>query len=166
MNKAIIYGRVCKDVDFRQTPSGVSVAKFTVAADRKYADKQTGERKADFISCVAFRNTAEFVSRYFNKGSAIIVEGSLQNNNYTDNNGVKHYAMVVNVDNVSFCGSKNDSNNAQNAPQQPQYNSGTSYSSAQQNGNTTQQNGYQQTMYSNPDIGDYEDVLSDGSIPF
>lgn len=165
-NKVILAGRLTADPQFSQTTSGVSVARFTVATDRKYADKQTGERKADFINCVAFRNTAEFVSRYFNKGSAIIVEGSLQNNNYTDNNGVKHYAMVVSVDNVSFCGSKNDSNNAQNAPQQPQYNSGTSYSNTQQNGDTTQQNGYQQTMYSNPDIGDYEDVLSDGSIPF
>lgn len=165
-NKVILAGRLTADTQFSQTQSGVSVAKFTVAVDRNYADKQTGERKADFINCVAFRNTAEFVSRYFNKGSAIIVEGRLQNNNYTDNNGVKHYAMVVNVDSVSFCGSKNDANAAQNATQQPQYNQGTSYSNTNQNGYTAQQNGYQNASCRMPDLGDFEEILSDGDTPF
>ena len=109
INKAILMGRLTADPELNQTQSGVSVCKFRVAVNRQYADKQTGERQADFISVTAWRNTADFVSKYFHKGSMIIVEGSLRNNNYTDQNGVKHYSMEVLADNVNFGESKSAS---------------------------------------------------------
>ena len=117
LNRVILMGRICSDVEFRQTQSGVSVCRFRVAVDRPY--QKDKERQADFIGCTAWRNTAEFVSRYFSKGKMIIVEGSLRNNDYTDNNGVKHYSMDVLANNVGFGESKGQSeNNHQNsAPQ-------------------------------------------------
>ena len=106
LNKVILMGRLCADPDFRQTPSGVSVCRIRVAVNRPFVNKASGEREADFISVTCWRNTAEFVSRYFHKGSMIIVEGSLRNSDYTDQNGVKHYSMDVQADNVSFGESK------------------------------------------------------------
>lgn len=101
-------GRLTADPDLRQTQSGVATCRFTVAADRKFADKTTGEKQADFITCVAWRQTAEFVSRYFTKGKMIAVEGELRNNNYQDRNhpDVTHYTTEVLVDQVHFCGDK------------------------------------------------------------
>ena len=95
MNKVILVGRLTADPELRQTQSGISSCRFTVAIDRRFADKNTGERQADFITCVAWRQTAEFVSRYFNKGKMICVEGSLRNNNYQDRNhpDITHYTM-------------------------------------------------------------------------
>ena len=106
LNKVILMGRLCADPDFRQTPSGVAVCRIRLAIDRRFTNKQTGEREADFINVSCWRQQAEFVSRYFHKGSMIIVEGSLQNNDYTDQNGVKHYSMEVLADNVTFGESK------------------------------------------------------------
>ena len=102
MNIVIIHGRLTKDPEFRQTQSGIPVCRFTVAVDRFTKDKQ---KQADFIECTAWRQTAEFVSRYFSKGSAIIVEGSLHNNNY-ESNGVKHYSYNVLAERVHFAESK------------------------------------------------------------
>lgn len=95
LNKVIIMGRLTADPELRQTPSGISTCRFSVAVDRGYKSKDTGERQTDFIRVTAWRQTAEFVSRYFSKGKMIIVEGSLRNNDYTDANGVKHYSMDV-----------------------------------------------------------------------
>lgn len=102
LNKVILMGRLCADPDFRQTQSGIAVCRIRVAIDRPYTSKSTGERQADFINVVCWRQQAEFVSRYFHKGSMIIVEGRLQNSDYTDGNGVKHYSMEVQADNVTF----------------------------------------------------------------
>lgn len=122
INKVILMGRLTADPELKQTQSGIAFCKFTVAINRpKQKDK---EQEADFISVTAWRNTAEFVAKYFAKGKMIIVEGSLRNNNYTDNNGVKHYSMDVLADSVNFGESKNaGSNQPQTAPQntyQPQ----------------------------------------------
>ena len=89
LNKVILMGRLTRDPELKNTNSGIPMCRFSVAVERRYADKMTGERTADFLDCTAFKGTAEFVSRYFTKGSMILVEGSIQNNNYTDNNGVK-----------------------------------------------------------------------------
>lgn len=113
LNRVILFGRLTKDVDLRRTQAGVAVARFTVACDRQYANKQTGERETDFIECVAWRNTADFVARYFSKGNAITVEGTLQNNIYEDKNKVKHYSYVVIAEQVGFAGSKQDSQDQQ-----------------------------------------------------
>lgn len=110
MNKVILCGRLTADPELRQTTSGISTCRFTVAVDRKIANKETKEREADFVTCVAWRQTADFVSKYFSKGKLICVEGSLRNNNYQDKNhsDVTHYTMEVQVDNVEFVGGKND----------------------------------------------------------
>ncbi len=113
LNKVIIMGRLTRDPDFKQTQSGIAMCKFSVAVERQFKDKMTGERQTDFLDCTAFRGTAEFISRYFSKGNMILVEGNIQNNNYTDNNGVKHYSNNIMVENVSFCGGKNESNTVQ-----------------------------------------------------
>lgn len=115
MNKVVLIGRLTSDPELRQTQSGVASCRFTVAVDRKFANKQTGEREADFLSCQAWRNTAEFISRYFTKGKMIAVEGSLRTGNYQDKNhpDVKHYTVDVMVDNAEFCGDKAGTNPGQ-----------------------------------------------------
>lgn len=105
MNKVILVGRLSKDPELRVTQSGVSVCSFSVACDRRFV-KEGEERKADFINCIAWRQTGEFVSKYFAKGHRIALEGSLQTRDYTDNEGKKRYVTEVLVDNVEFCQSK------------------------------------------------------------
>ncbi len=120
MNKVIITGRLTADPELRQTTSGIASCRFTVAVDRRFADKNTGERQADFITCTAWRQTAEFVSRYFNKGKMIALEGSLRTGKYQDKNhsDVTHYTTEVYVDNVEFVGGKNE--NGGGVQEQPQ----------------------------------------------
>lgn len=118
LNKVILMGRLTRDPDFKQTQSGVAICKFSVAVERQFKDSKTGERLTDFLDCTAFRGTAEFISRYFSKGNMILVEGNIQNNNYTDNNGVKHYSNNIMVENVSFCGGKNEGGTSQTEPAQ------------------------------------------------
>lgn len=110
MNKTILVGRLTADPELRQTQSGVASCRFTVAVDRKFADKNSGEKQSDFIACVAWRQTAEFVSRYFNKGKMIALEGCLRTGKYQDKNheDVTHYTTEVYVDNVEFVGGKGD----------------------------------------------------------
>lgn len=122
MNKVILVGRLTADPELRQTPSGVASCRFTVAIDRKFADKNTGEKQSDFINCVAWRQTAEFVSRYFNKGKMIALEGSLRTGKYQDKNhsDVTHYTTEVYVDNVEFVGGKGDSGQQTQATQSTQ----------------------------------------------
>lgn len=109
LNCAIIMGRLTSDPELRTTTSGLSVTSFTVAVDRNY--KSGEERQTDFINCVAWRGTADFVSTYFKKGQMIAVQGSIQTRNYEDKNGNKRTAVEIVADNVSFCGSKNENNN-------------------------------------------------------
>ena len=113
MNKVILVGRMTADPELRTSESGVSSCRFTVAVDRKFANKETGKRDADFIKCVAWRQTAEFVGKYFNKGKMICVEGEMRNSSYKDKNheDVTHYVTEVYVDNAEFCGGKNDNSN-------------------------------------------------------
>lgn len=105
VNSVVIMGRLTYDPELRTTPNGVSVIRFQVACDRNY-QKSGEERKADFIDVTAWRQTAEFISRYFRKGSMIAVEGSIQTENYTDKDGNKRKQVQVVANNVSFCGSK------------------------------------------------------------
>ena len=107
LNCAVIMGRLTADPELRQTTSGVSVTRFSVAVDRGYV-KAGEERKTDFINVVCWRQTAEFVSRYFSKGSMIAVQGSIQTGSY-EKDGVKRSTFEIVADNVSFCGSKSES---------------------------------------------------------
>ena len=109
INCAVIMGRLVADPELRTTGSGVSVTSFCVAVDRSYV-KPGEERQADFINVVAWRQTADFVTRYFRKGSMIAVQGSIQTRSYEDKNGNKRTAVEIVADNVSFCGSKSESN--------------------------------------------------------
>ncbi len=130
INTVALMGRLTYDPELRSTPSGVSVIRFQVACDRNYQKAGT-ERQADFIDCVAWRQTAEFISRYFHKGSMIAVEGSIQTQNYTDKNGNQRKSVEVVANNVSFCGSRSDNEGAAPAPQQNYEQPAPSYSSAQ-----------------------------------
>lgn len=105
-NKVILGGRLTADVELKGTPSGVSVCSFSLAVNRKYS--KDSEAQTDFINCVAWRNTAEFISKYFKKGSSLCVVGSIQTRNWTDNNGQKRYATEVMVDEALFVDSKNE----------------------------------------------------------
>lgn len=109
MNKVILMGRLTKDVDMRQTPSGVSVARFTIAVNRRFSK----EGQADFINCIAWRQTGEFISRYFSKGSMIAVVGSIQTRSWEDKDGKKQYTTEVIVDEAYFTGEKANANAAE-----------------------------------------------------
>ncbi|MCL2249436.1 MAG: single-stranded DNA-binding protein [Oscillospiraceae bacterium] len=106
MNQIVIMGRLTRDPELRQTPSGVSVASFSLAVDRGYAPKDGGERQTDFIDVVAWRNTAEFVSRYFTKGQMAAVTGRLQIRDWTDKENNKRRSAEVVAENVYFTESK------------------------------------------------------------
>ncbi len=180
LNRVILMGRITQDLDVRQTPSGVSVVTFNVAVDRSY-QKQGEDRQADFITCVAWRQTAEFIGRYFGKGRMIAIEGQLRTRTYDDKNGTKHYVTEVYVDNASFTGEPK---------QQGSGNYSNNYSNGgyQNNGGYQQNNGYQNSGYSQApasnsnqnnynnapsndalsigDLADFEEVLSDDGVPF
>lgn len=120
LNCVVLFGRLTKDPELKQLSSGASVCRFTVACDRAFVNKQTNERESDFIECQAWRGAADFAARWFHKGDAITVEGSLRNNNWTDNEGKKHYSYIVNAENIGFGGGKsNGGEQAQTAPAQP-----------------------------------------------
>lgn len=121
LNQIVIMGRLTRDPELKTTNSGVSVVSFSLAVDRDFADKESGERGVDFIDVTAWRHTAEFVSRYFTKGRMAVVSGRLQTRNWTDKDGNKRKAVEIVAENVYFGDSKrNDSEttapSAQSAP--------------------------------------------------
>ena len=158
MNNVQIIGRLTADPELRRTQSGISSCRFTVAVNRKYKNKDTDQYDTDFISCVAWKQTAEFISRYFSKGKMIALQGNLRTGSFQDRNhpDVTHYTTDVFVENVEFCGDKggNTSGNQQQPQQQrpPQ----------QQTPAPAQQP--EQFSYSN--LSDFEEILSDGDVPF
>lgn len=126
LNVVAIMGRLVRDPEIKTTQSGINVCSFCIACDRSYA--KDGNRQADFINVVAWRNTADFVQRYFSKGSLIAIEGSLQTRQYQDKSGNNRTAVEVLANNVSFAGSKSDSHqqaegsNSNSEPAQPPVN--------------------------------------------
>ncbi len=152
INKVILMGRLCADPELKTTQSGISLCSFRIAINRPH--KQGEEQKADFVNIQAWRGTAEFVDKYFSKGSMIIVDGKLQNNDYTDANGVKHYSMRVIADNVSFGESKNASQGGSYGSDPP----------AQQNATAQAQPAQEPVQLGN--LNDFEEILSDGEVPF
>ena len=121
LNHITIMGRLTRDPELRRTGTGVGVASFRVAVDRDYAPKDGGERKTDFIDCVAWRQTGEFISKYFTKGRMIVVEGRLDMRAWTDKDGNKRTSAEINVDNAYFGDSRRDGDGgsyAQAAPAQ------------------------------------------------
>jgi len=106
MNQIIIMGRLTRDPELRHTPNGIAVASFSLAVDRGFAPKDGGERQTDFIDVVAWRNTAEFVSKYFVKGQMAAVTGRLQIRDWTDKDGNKRRSAEVVAENIYFTESK------------------------------------------------------------
>jgi single-strand DNA-binding protein len=152
INKVILMGRITHDLELKQTQSGTPVLSFNLAVERKF-QKQGEPKQTDFINCVAWRQLAEFISKYFGKGSLIAIEGNLRTRSYDDKNGTKHYITEVYVDSASFTGEKPKTNtNAANGytpqPQQQQ---------EQQANNQAANIG---------DISDFEEILSDDGMPF
>ena len=150
INNVTLLGRLTYLPELRSTPNGLAVIRFQVACDRNY-QKDSQNRQADFIDCVAWRQTAEFVSRYFHKGSMIAIEGTIQTSNYTDKDGNKRKQIEVLANNVSFCGSKSE-NGSQ----------GSQGSQGAQNEQYTQGG-----MDINPDTSDFEEIVDDDDdLPF
>lgn len=106
LNHITIMGRIAKDIELRRTPAGVAVASFTVACDRDYG--QNGQKETDFIECVAWRGTGEFIERNFRKGKMIVVSGRLQIRKWEDKHGNKRSTAEINVENAYFADSKKD----------------------------------------------------------
>lgn len=158
MNKVILIGRLTADPELRQTQSGIASCRFTVAVNRKFKNEQTGEYEADFLSCTAWRQTAEFVSRYFSKGKMIALEGTLRTGSYQDRNysDVTHYTTDVMAENVEFCGDKGGGSGGQAsaAPAQQQ--------TAQSVVNQAQTAGVQTEQF---DLSQFEEILG-GDVPF
>lgn len=107
LNHITIMGRLTRDPELRRTGTGIAVASFTVAVDRDFGKNDAGEKETDFIDCVAWRQTGEFVSKYFTKGRMIVVDGKLQIRSWTDKDGNKRRTAEVVADNCYFCDSKN-----------------------------------------------------------
>ena len=163
LNKIFIMGRLTRDPELRHTQTGTAVASFTLAVDRDFKDRSTGERATDFINVVAWRQTGEFVSRYFTKGRMAVVEGRLQMRDWTDKDGNKRTTAEVVADNVYFGDSKRDGE------------SGGTYSSGFSGGyNAAPAGGYSgysapaPTGYGAPSGADQFAELSDddGELPF
>lgn len=112
LNHIVIMGRLTRDPELRRTGSGIAVTSFTLAVDRDYNSKESGERETDFIDCVAWRSTGEFVSKYFAKGRMAVVSGRLQIRSWTDKDGNKRRSAEVVADNVYFGESKRDESSA------------------------------------------------------
>ena len=141
INMVALMGRLTYEPELRKTPSDVSVLRFQVACDRSYQTKGQ-ERQADFIDCVAWRQTAEFISRYFHKGNMIAIEGTIQTSNYTDKNGNNRKQIEVLANNVSFCGSKSESGSMDIEPEPT-------------------------AKYSSTDNSDFEEIVDDDDdLPF
>ena len=126
LNKAIIAGRLTADPELKTTPSGLSVTSFTVAVDRRFGK----EKQTDFISCVAWRSTAEFITKYFSKGNSICVCGSIQTRNYTDKNGNKRTAVEVVAEEATFCEGKKNTAEGAEMPEAEHYTQPEAYAEA------------------------------------
>ena len=151
-NKVILMGRLTSDPELKQTQNGVTVTSFNIAVDRRF--KQGEERQTDFITIVAWRQTAEFVTRYFKKGSATLICGELQTRSWEDQQGNKRYATEVVANEVSFCESKREES--------------TNSVPSVQNGSVVQNSapqGYIPQSYIRPDFQNAADD-SDADLPF
>ena len=168
LNKAILMGRLTRDPEMRTTQGGTPVCSFTIAVDRRFKT-QGGERQADFINCVAWRQQAEFVSKWFTKGRMIAVVGSIQTRSYTDRDGNNRTATEVVVDEVNFTGEarREDGNYGQGGSSAYQSFQPQSPAPARSSGGANYQNAPAQSAprYSSGDFADLGDE-EDDDLPF
>ena len=157
LNKVILMGRITRELEMKQTANSNSVLSFNVAVDRSY-QKQGEEKQSDFITCVAWGKTAEFISKYFGKGRMIALEGELRSRTYDDKNGSRHYVTEVFVDNVSFTGEPK---------QQDGYGQNSGYQQPQQNNsNYNNNNALSSDASLTGNLDGFEEVLTDDGVPF
>ncbi|MBR6675903.1 MAG: single-stranded DNA-binding protein [Clostridia bacterium] len=154
-NKVIIGGRITADPELKTTPSGISVTSFTVAVNRRFGSKNGEDSSADFINVTAWRQTAEFITRYFRRASSICVVGVLQNRNWVDNNGVKHYATEVVADEAYFVDAKSESPFAAQREAAPQPYIPESYAAPAY-----------ATPAASADVPKFEEIGDDEDLPF
>lgn len=151
LNQIVLMGRLTRDPELRHTQSGVAVASFTIAVDRDFQSRDGGDRQTDFIDIVAWRNTAEFVSKYFAKGQMAVVSGRLQIRDWTDRDGGKRRSAEVIADNIYFGESKKSRD------------SGSYGDAASYGGSTSYGGGYSAAQTIAPDFSEVDD---DGELPF
>ena len=150
LNQIVIMGRLTRDPELRRTGSGIAVTSFTLAVDRDFSGKDSGEKETDFIDCVAWRQTGEFVSKYFTKGRMAVVTGRLQIRGWTDKDGNKRRTAEVIADSVYLGDSKKESD------------SGSSYG-----GNSYNAPGYNAPGYAGPPHNDFAEIEDDDAqLPF
>ena len=149
-NKVILIGNLTADPELKQTTSGVSVCRFSIAVQRRFGRNDQGQTPADFFNIVAWRQSAEFVARYFKKGRAILVSGQIQNDNWTDGQGVKHYSTSIVADEVSFVDSNRDGAPANGAQGEGQYTPST----------------YGNPTYNSTPAAGFEEITDDDNLPF
>jgi len=149
-NKAIVMGRLTADPELRQTPSGVAVTSFSIAVNRAFANRQTGERPTDFLDIVAWRQTAEFVCRYFAKGRPILIEGTIQTRTYVDKSGQNRRAWEIVADSAHFADSR------------PQDGSGAPAPMSQ----SVPQMSAPAPAYQSGSVDDFAEIDDDGDLPF
>ena len=159
LNHIVIMGRLTRDPELRSTQSGVSVASFTVAVDRDFGGRDGGEKQTDFIDCVAWRQTGEFVSKYFHKGSMIVVSGRLQSRKWQDREGNNRTNWEIQADNVYFGESRSSSGSYSRDD------NGYSNSSYSNSGNSGSYDGGRQNSVPAPSaFAELDD--GDGELPF
>ena len=156
LNHIVIMGRLTRDPELRSTQSGVSVASFTVAVDRDFGGRDGGEKQTDFIDCVAWRQTGEFVSKYFHKGSMIVVSGRLQSRKWQDREGNNRTNWEIQADNVYFGESRSSSSRDDNGYSNSSYSNSGSYGSYD--------SGRQQSAPAPSAFAELDD--GDGELPF
>lgn len=158
LNHIVLMGRLTRDPELRRTQNGIAVASFSLAVDRDYGSRDGGEKQTDFIDIVAWRNTAEFVSKYFTKGRMAVVTGRLQIRDWTDKEGGKRRSAEVVADNVYFGDSKRDNASSGGSYSgNSGYSGGNGYSNAPAYGNS----------YDAPAIStSFSEVDDDGELPF
>ena len=147
-NKVILVGNMTADPELKQTTSGASVCSFSIAVNRRFTKAEQGQQTVDFFNIVAWRQTAEFVSRYFKKGNPILVCGQLQNRSWTDNQGQKRYVTEISADEVSFVSGANGGNGA---PAQ---------------GSTYTPDAYATPSFNSASSASFEEIPGDDSLPF
>lgn len=158
-NKVILGGRLTSDPELKTTQSGISVTSFTVAVNRRFGGRNGEDTQADFISCTAWRQQAEFITRYFRKASSIAVVGSLQTRNWTDANGVKRYVTEVVVDEAYFVDAKGEN---------PMASQGNAFANVQAQPFVPESYGTPAFAASvaNPDAPKFEEITDDDDLPF
>ena len=149
-NKVILMGNMTADPELKQTTAGVSVCTFSIAVNRRYTKGEQGQQNVDFINIVAWRQNAEFASRYFKKGNSVLVCGQLQTRTWTDNQGQKRYATDVVADEVSFAGNSGSTNNA------PGVGGGSTYTP----------DAYATPSFNSASSASFEEIPGDDSLPF